>query len=170
MSDEGRGTGRPPGSPGGASGFAWPMWVNIGWIALGAWHVLAPVNDASGWLGLFQIAVGAFGILASRRRARRLAEAQADAMPLEEATRLPADVGDDRARPDEAAVAHAELDARLRALAMQLEQPGTPGADPDEPETPHQPGPRRRGRWARSRGRVRDDGLADDGLPPVARW
>ncbi|MFD2341083.1 hypothetical protein FGG90_08860 [Clavibacter tessellarius] len=170
MSDEGRGTGRPPGSPGGASGFAWPMWVNIGWIALGAWHVLAPVNDASGWLGLFQIAVGAFGILASRRRARRLAEARADAMPLEEATRIPAEVDDERARLDEAAAAHAELDARLRALAMQLEQPGTPGADPDKPEPPHQPGARGRGRWPRARDRSRDGGLADDGLPPVARW
>jgi hypothetical protein len=170
MSDEGRGTGQPPGSPVPGSGFAWPMWVNIGWIVLGAWHVVAPVNDASGWLGAFQIAVGAFGILASRRRARRLAEAEADALPLEEATRIPADVDDDRARLDEAAAAHAELDARLRALAMQLEQPGTPGADPDRAEPPHQPGSRSRGRWPRGRGRVRDDGLADDGLPPVARW
>lgn len=166
MSDEGRGTDEPAEGARAASGFAWPMWVNIGWIALGAWHVLAPVNDASGWLGMFQIAVGAFGIMAARRRARRLAEAEAEALPLEEATRVPAEVDDERARLDEAAAAHAEMDARLRALAMQLEQPGTPGADPDKPEPPHQPGARGRGR----RGRARDAGLADDGLPPVARW
>ncbi|MFT2754111.1 hypothetical protein [Clavibacter sp. Sh2088] len=167
MSDEGRGTDGPREGARGASGFAWPMWVNIGWIALGAWHVLAPVNDASGWLGMFQIAVGAFGILASRRRARRLAEAEADAMPLDEATRVPADMDEDPARREEAA-AHVEMDARLRALAMQLEQPGDPAADPDKPEPPHQPGGRGRGR--RGRGRPRDAGLADDGLPPVARW
>lgn len=168
MSDEGRGGDEPQDGRGerGASGFAWPMWVNIGWIALGAWHMLAPVNDASGWLGAFQIGVGAFGILAARRRARRLAEAEADALPLDEATRVPADLDEDRARIAEAAAAHAEMDARLRALAMQLEQPGTPGADPDLPEPPHQPGGRARGR----RGRPRDAGLADDGLPPVARW
>jgi hypothetical protein len=166
MSDDGRGTDGPREGARGASSFAWPMWVNIGWIALGAWHVLAPVNDASGWLGMFQIAVGAFGILASRRRARRLAEAEADAMPLEEATRVPADVDEDPARLEEAAAAHAEMDARLRALAMQLEQPGTPGADPDGPEPPHQPS----GRGRRGRARTRDAGLADDGLPPVARW
>ncbi|WP_316293993.1 hypothetical protein, partial [Clavibacter michiganensis] len=111
MSDEGRGTDEPREGARAASGFAWPMWVNIGWIALGAWHVLAPVNDASGWLGMFQIGVGAFGIIASRRRARRLAEAEAEALPLEEATRIPADVDDERARLDEAAAAHAELDA-----------------------------------------------------------
>ncbi|MBP2459229.1 hypothetical protein ABID70_001804 [Clavibacter michiganensis] len=168
MSDEGRGTDEPREGARAASGFAWPMWVNIGWIALGAWHVLAPVNDASGWLGMFQIAVGAFGIIASRRRARRLAEAEADALPLDEATRIPADVDEERARIAEEAAAHAEMDARLRALAMQLEQPGTPGADPDKPEPPHQPGARGRGRGRA--GRVRDAGLADDGLPPVARW
>jgi hypothetical protein len=168
MSDEGRGTGRPPGSQRGAGGFAWPMWVNIGWIALGAWHVLAPVNDASGWLGMFQIAVGVFGILAARRRARRLAEAEADAMPLDEATRVPADVDEERVRLDQATAAHAEMDERLRALALQLEQPGDPAADPDKPEPPHQPGTRGRGR--RGRARTRDAGLADDGLPPVARW
>jgi hypothetical protein len=168
MSEEGRGTGEPREGARGPSGFAWPMWVNIGWIALGAWHVLAPVNDASGWLGMFQIAVGAFGILASRRRARRLAEAEADAMPLDEATRVPADVDEERARLADAAAARAEMDARLRALAMQLEQPGDPAADPDKPEPPHQPGTRGRGR--RDRARPRDAGLADDGLPPVARW
>ncbi|WP_414171989.1 hypothetical protein [Clavibacter tessellarius] len=170
MSDEGRGTGRHPGSPGGASGFAWPMWVNIGWIALGAWHVLAPVNDASGWLGLFQIAVGAFGILASRRRARRLAEARADAMPLEEATRIPAEVDDERARLDEAAAAHAEARRPPPRPGHAARAAGNPGADPDKPEPPHQPGARGRGRWPRARDRSRDGGLADDGLPPVARW
>ncbi|CAN02606.1 hypothetical protein [Clavibacter michiganensis] len=166
MSDEGRGTDEPREGARAASGFAWPMWVNIGWIALGAWHVLAPVNDASGWLGMFQIGVGAFGIIASRRRARRLAEAEAEALPLEEATRIPADVDDERARLDEAAAAHAELDARLRALAMQLEQPGTPGADPDKPEPPHQPTGRGRGRGRKDRAR---EAWPDD-LPPVARW
>jgi hypothetical protein len=167
MSDEGRGTGGTPEGPR-ASGFAWPMWVNLGWIALGAWHVLAPVNDASGWLGAFQIAVGAFGIIASSRRARREAETEAAAVPLDEATRLPAEVDEERVRLAEAAARHAEMDARLRALAMQLEQPGTPGADPDLPEPPREPGTRGRGR--RGRARVRDEGLADDGLPPVARW
>ncbi|MBM7411746.1 hypothetical protein JOE38_001569 [Clavibacter michiganensis] len=167
MSDEGRGTHEPPEGARAASGFAWPMWVNIGWIALGAWHVLAPVNDASGWLGLFQIGVGAFGILASRRRARRLAEAEADALPLDEVTRIPADVDEERARLDEAAAAHAEMDARLRALAMQLERPGDPTADPDKPEPPHQPTGRGRGRGRKDRAR---EVWPDDDLPPVARW
>jgi hypothetical protein len=167
MSDEGRGTDEPR-EGARPTGFAWPMWVNVGWIALGAWHVVAPVNDASGWLGAFQISVGAFGILASRRRARRLAEAEADALPLAQATRMPADPDEDPVRPGDAAAAHAEMDARLRALAMQLEQPGDPTADPDKPEPPHQPGARGRGR--RGRGRVRDGDLDDDGLPPVARW
>ncbi len=164
MSDEGRGTDEPREGARAASGFAWPMWVNIGWIALGAWHVLAPVNDASGWLGMFQIGVGAFGIIASRRRARRLAEAEAEALPLEEATRIPADVDDERARLDEAAAAHAELDARLRALAISSSSPARRARIPTSPS-------RRTSRPAGGRGRKdRAREAWPDDLPPVARW